>query len=92
MHKCGTSRRPTVSVCPYVTFLCCIETAEDIITLFLSQLAPSFEVSWTHAPLHNFKGNPLGQGVKLSKRFAIFGQYRFIFETVRDRLMVTMDR
>ena len=49
------------SVCLSVTFVCCIQTAKDIVKLFLGLIAHHYS---SLRPLPNSNENPLSKGVK----------------------------
>jgi len=63
-----------LSICPSVTLVHCIQTAEDIIKLHSRPGSPIILVFWPPAPVHNSKGTPSVerkiQGVEIS--FSIF--------------------
>jgi len=69
--------RPDVrpSVCPSVTLVNCIQTAEDIVTLLSRPGSPIILVFLTPTTGTNTRGNPFSMGAKYRgcvKIFAIF--------------------
>ena len=77
-----------MTVCPSVTLVYCIQTAEDIVKLLSRPGSPIILVFQLHAAIPNSKGNSAGVGK--------FDDFRlktpFISETVRDRPMVGIER
>jgi len=62
------------SVCPSVTFVHSIETAEDIVKLLCRNGSPIKLVFWLSAPVPNSKANPFSGRAKYKwwEKFAIF--------------------
>ena len=94
-------RSRPVSVCPSVrlsvTFVYCIEMAEDIVKLLSRLGSPVILVFLTPGAGTQFQGEPLQRGrVKYTGWVGKFCDFRLkspsISETVRDRPMVTMER
>jgi len=74
---CGqVSVRP--SVCPFVTLVYCIQTAEDIVKLLSRPGSTITLLFWLHAPIHNSKGNTFSGGAKYKgwENCAIFDRNR----------------
>ena len=72
MRKIGLCCRPVsvrlsvrLSVRASITLVHCIHTAEDIVILLVRPGSPITLVFWTHAPIHNSKGNPFSGGAKI---------------------------
>ena len=84
-----------LSVCPSVTFVHCIQTAEDIVkplsrpcsAIVLVFLNPSARTQFQGEPFRRAQNT---QGVGKIRDFRL--KSPFISETVRDRSMVTMER
>jgi len=98
MRKRGHCCRP-VSVRPEVrlsdTLVYCIQTAEDIVKLFSRPGTPIIPVFWIPSADTRFPGEPLHRGHKrdgVGKSCDFRLKSAYISETVRDRLMVTMER
>ena len=92
--KRGLCYRP-VSVCLSVTFVYCIQTAEDTVKLLSPPGSPITLVILTPSAGTQFQGRPLQRGRKTQGvgTFCDFGlKSPFISETVRDRPMVAMER
>jgi len=70
MHNRGLCWRP-VSVCPSVTLVYCIQTAEDIVKLFRRPGSPRI-LFLTPAPIPNSKGNPFSGDAKYIRGWEIF--------------------
>jgi len=78
----------SLSVCPSVTFVCCIQTAEDMSIFFLGPVAPSFcffdPERWYQIP----RESP-SVGAQNTRGICDFKlKSPFISETVRDRPML----
>ena len=78
MRKCGLCCRSVSArqyVCPSVTLVHCIQTAEDNVKLLCRPGSPIILVFLLPAPVPNSKGNPFNGGAKYRggwKNFAIF--------------------
>ena len=91
MRKCDVF----LSVCPSVTFVHSIQTAEDIVKLLIRPDSPITLVFLTHALIPNSKRNPFSGGAKYKGvgKFCDFQRKSpSISETVRDRPMVAIQR
>jgi len=74
MHKRGLCCRP-VTVCPSVTLVYCIHTAEDIVKRLSTPGSTIILVFWPPSPSADtqFQGQPLQRGCKIHRgNFAIF--------------------
>ena len=94
MRKRGPCCRP-VSVRPSVTFVHCIQTAENIVKLLSRLSSPIILVFSPPAPVPNSKVNPFSGGAKYTEVGKICDfrlKSPFISETVLDRLLVAMER
>jgi len=90
-------RCPSVrpSICPYGTLVYCIHTAEDIIKLLSPPGSPIILVFCPRAPIPNSKGTPsaVAQNTRGGNFFCDFRlKSPFISKTLRDMIMVTMER
>jgi len=78
--------RPSVRLS--ITFVHCIQTAEDIIKHFSRSGSPMILASWLQASILNFKGNSFGWGAKYT-RVGKICDFRLkspsISETIQDR-------
>jgi len=74
MRKRGLCFAQCPSVRPSVTFMYCIQTAEDILKLLSRPGSPIITVFWSRAPVPNSKGNAFSGGAKYTwwGKFAIF--------------------
>ena len=83
-----------LSLCPSVTLLDCIQTAEDIVKLLVRLVAHHSSILFPSADTQ-FQGNPFSGGPKY-KEVGKICDFRlkspFISVTVRDRSMVAMVR
>ena len=82
-------------VCPSVTLVDCIHTAEDIVKLPSRPGSAIILVVWSPAPVSNSKGNPFSeaQNTREVRKFCDFRLKSLsISEMVRDRPMVAMER
>ena len=94
-RRCALARSLlSPGVCPSVTLVHCIHTAEDIVKLLCSPDSTITLVFLTPAPVPNSKGNPMSGGAKykgLGKFCDFLMKSPSISETVRDRPMVAME-
>ena len=100
MRKRGLRCRPVsvrLSVRPSVTFVYCIQTADDIVKLLSRPGSPIILVFWPPAPVPNSNGNPISGGAKykgweilwFSTEIAI--SISVSSDTVQDRPMVAIE-
>ena len=87
----GLCCRP-VSVCPSVTLVYCIHTAEDIVKLLSRPGSPVVLVSWPQAPVSNSKGTPSAgeQNTRGGKILRFSTEIAVYLGKVRDRPMIAM--
>jgi len=90
-------RCPSVrpSICPSGTLVYCIHTAEDIIKLLSPPGSPIILVFLSPGADTQFQGDPFSGGAKYTG-WEFFCDFRlkspFISKTLRDMIMVTMER
>ena len=78
---------------PSITFMYCIQTAENIVKLRSRSSCPIILVFWPWVLVPNSKGNPFSRGAKymgVGKICSFWLKSPFISETVQDRPMVAM--
>ena len=83
-----------VAQCPSITFVYCINSAEDIIKLLSQPGRPIILVIWPHVLIHNSKGIPFSRDTKYTGvgKICIFRlKSLLILEMVQDRPIVDME-
>ena len=86
----------SLRVCLVVTFVNCIQTAEDIVRLFFRPGSPIIIIFLTPSTSTQLQGEPPSSLALNTPGVGKFCDFRlkwpFISETVRDRPMVAMER